>query len=95
MFPPTTFEQHAVSAPAVVIQGLRIIPEASVLTVRLPFGSFVWNRPRAVLVEQAGEVKRFPITDVTRLAQMAIWACALLSLCKLRIAAHNRKESAQ
>jgi hypothetical protein len=95
MFPPTTFEQHAVSAPAVVIQGLRITPEASVLTVRLPFGSFLWNRPRAVLVEQAGEIKRLPITDVTRLAQVAIWACALIGLCKLGIAAQNRKESAK
>jgi hypothetical protein len=94
MNPRTIFEQHTMSAPTVVMQGLRVTPEATVLSLRLPFGGFVWSRPRAVLVEHAGQIKRVPIADVTRLVQLALWACALVCVWLSRIATEHRKEHA-
>ncbi len=49
-----------------------ITPQAQALTVRIPYGGFVWNRPVAVLVERNGRRERFPIFDVTRAAVMAM-----------------------
>jgi hypothetical protein len=52
---------------------LRLTPESQVLTVRLPFGGLVWQRPTAVVVEQAGRaIQRLPIVDLTRVAQLAL-----------------------
>ena len=48
-----------------------VTPQAQVLSVRLPFGGFVWNRPAAVLVEENGRVQRLPIPDVTRMIVLA------------------------
>jgi hypothetical protein len=53
-----------------------ITPQARVMSVRLPFGGFVWNRPAAVLVEENGRIQRLPIPDSTR---MMILAAAAVS----------------
>ena len=49
-----------------------ITPQAQALTVRIPYGGFVWNRPVAVLVQRDGRSQRFPIFDVTRFAVVAM-----------------------
>ena len=57
---------------AVTVGEFTITPISQALTVRFPFGGFVWNRPVTIEVERAGHVKCIPIVDVTRLAQIGV-----------------------
>ena len=82
-------ERRTTSGATVVVGNVRATPEARVVTVRLPFGVFVWNRPSGVVVERDGRVERVPIVNVTRLAQMALWAGALAVLLALAMKKEN------
>jgi hypothetical protein len=62
----------------VSVGDLIVTPESQALTIRLPTGGVVWNRPSAVLIEQGDRLARLPIIDITRLAQVALLS---LSLC--------------
>lgn len=62
----------------VTAHGYAVTPQAQALSVRLPLGGIVWNRPLAVLVEQDGRTQQIPILDVTRITQLAIWTTAFL-----------------
>jgi hypothetical protein len=58
----------------------RVTPQSQVLSIRGWNGGYVWNRPVAVLVERDGEIKRYPIVNVTRYAQIGLIAMgAILS----------------
>ena len=58
---------------------LTLTPESQALSLHLPFGGFVWNRPTAVLVVDGnGDQRRIPIVDVTRAAQLTLLAAAAL-----------------
>jgi hypothetical protein len=85
-------EHHTITSSAVALRGVRITPEATVLSLRLPFGAFVWNRPRAVLVEEAGAIRRVPMRDITRITQVVLWACVVVCAVVTRIVI--RKEHA-
>src|SRR2546421_12001029 len=62
-----------------VIAGDTIVtPQFQALIVRLPIGGFVWNRPTAILVEQGGQAKRFPIRDITRITQLWLLGFSLV-----------------
>ena len=58
-----------------------ITPQSQVLTVRWPYGGWVWNRPLAILVERGTQTERTPIVDVTRFAQLALLALSLIFSC--------------
>lgn len=60
--------------------GRAIVLEARAWRLSLPFGGLVWNRPAAVHLGPPGESERVPIRDVTRRAQIALLAVALLCL---------------
>lgn len=60
------------SAPPITVGDTSLTPQSRVLTVRLPFFGFVWNRPVAILVEKNGQTERIPIVDVTRVATLAL-----------------------
>jgi hypothetical protein len=64
--------------------------QSRALIIRLPFGGFVWNRPTAVLVEENGQTKRIPIVDATRLAQVGVFALALVSVIISAVLAQTR-----
>lgn len=49
-----------------------LTPQTRVLSVRLPFGGYIWNRPAAVLVEENGRSQRLPIPDPTRIILIAV-----------------------
>lgn len=66
------------SGETVTAHGYAVTPQAQSLSIRHPFGGFVWNRPVAVLVEQDGVRQRIPILDLTRITQLFIWLMALL-----------------
>jgi hypothetical protein len=67
------------SAEPVTVAGVTVTPRARALVVRVPWGGFVWNRPTAVMVEQAGGVRRVPIVDVTRILQLGLLGLGLAS----------------
>jgi hypothetical protein len=55
-----------------------VVLEAQALAVRWPYGGFVWNRPLAVRIQEAGATSRLPIVDATRAGQIALWGLAFL-----------------
>jgi len=59
-------------------ESVTITPQAQALTVHFPFGGFVWNRPVAVLIEIDGRRERFPVSDVTRVALLAMGGASLV-----------------
>ena len=69
---------------------LSLTPQSKALTIRLPFGGFVWNRPVAVLVEENGQTRRIPIVDATRMAQVGVLALALVSVIISAVFARKR-----
>ena len=69
-----------------------VTPQTQVLTVRLPFGGFVWNRPVAVLVERDGRIERRPIVDLTRLVQLGMLGLGLLFLFMIWLRLPRQKE---
>ena len=83
-------ERRTIEGLPVVAGNVRVKPQARVVIFRLPFGGFVWHRPTSVLIEQDGRTERRTIVDVTRIAQMALWACTLAAF--LAAAALKRKE---
>jgi hypothetical protein len=64
------------SAAPVTVGEVSVTPQRRALVVRLPQGGFVWNRPTAVTVEQAGAKRRVPVVDVSRLLQLGLLALA-------------------
>ena len=66
-----------VSAEPVTVGDVTVTPRARALVVRLPRAGFVWNRPTAVTVERAGEVRRVPVVDVTRILQLGLLGLGL------------------
>jgi len=77
-------ERKTTTGQTIVVGNVWATPEARVVSVRLPFGAFVWNRPSAVVVERGGRVERLPIVDVSRIALVALWACALAAFLAYR-----------
>lgn len=57
---------------------LTATPMSQALSVRWPHGGWIWNRPVSVLVEKNGVTERVPIVDVTRAAQVALYAVSVL-----------------
>jgi hypothetical protein len=78
----------------VVAGALRLTSESQVLTVRLPFGGLVWQRPTAVVVEQSGRpIRRLPIVDLTRVAQLAVLLGTVLVTIMCLIVVSRQEES--
>jgi hypothetical protein len=72
-----SFQVQTVSGSPVTRGGVTVTPQSQVISLRSPFGGFVWHRPVAVLVEQGGQVRRIRIVDATRLLQVGIAGLAL------------------
>jgi hypothetical protein len=66
------FQVQTGLGPPVVAGDITVTPQFQALIIRLPIGSFVWNRPTAILVERDGQTKRFPIRDSTRILQLSL-----------------------
>jgi hypothetical protein len=73
-----------VSTEPVTVGDVTVTPRARALVVRLPRGGFVWNRPTAVMVERAGQVKRIPVIDVTRILQLGLFGLGLAIALAIR-----------
>lgn len=86
------FQRHRISGTTVMVNDYAITPQSQALIVRLPMGIFVWNRPTSVLVERNGEVKRFPIVDVTRLLQLGFLVAGTIVTLAGLLVRKRRKE---
>jgi hypothetical protein len=80
----TLIERRTTSGPAIVVGNVRATPQARAVIVRLPFGGFVWHRPTSVVIERDGRVERKSIVDVTRIAQLTLWASAVAVFLAVR-----------
>ena len=70
-----------------------VTPQSQALTICWPYGGWVWNRPLAILVERGAQTDRAPIVDVTRVAQLGLFAFSLIfSLFILLQAKRGRRE---
>ena len=83
---------QTISGPSVTRGDLTVTPLAQALSIRLPFGGFVWNRPVAVLVERDGRLERITIVDITRLIQLGTLGLGLLFSFMIWLVSSRRKE---
>ncbi|MCP5098101.1 MAG: hypothetical protein GY943_21345 [Chloroflexi bacterium] len=79
------FRWHTYTTEPTIINKQVIQLESQALSVNLPFGGYVWNRPTAVLVGQPGNPTRIPINDPTRAALFAFAGIGLLISIVLKI----------
>lgn len=71
-------QSQIISGHPITVGDTTITPQSHALIIRWPYGGFVWNRPRAILVERARQTQRIPIRDATRIVQIRLWGMALL-----------------
>jgi hypothetical protein len=85
---------RTVSGDPVTVGDVVVTPQSQALTVRWPFGGFVWNRPVAVLVERSEtrRVERIPVMDVTRIVQLALLGFSLVFSMAMMAKFARRKE---
>jgi hypothetical protein len=76
------------SAEPVTVGDITVTPRARALVVRLPWGGLVWNRPTAVMVEQAGQVRRIQVVDVTRILQLGLLGLGLAIAVAVSCSSH-------
>jgi hypothetical protein len=69
---------QTLSGDPLSVREATVTPQSRAIVVRWPRGGWVWNRPLAVLVEREGETERIPIVDVTRLAQLGLFALSMV-----------------
>jgi hypothetical protein len=84
---------QTVSGNPMTVGDVTVTPQSQALTVRWPFGGFVWNRPVAILVERRGlhSAERIPIVDVTRIAQLGLFGLLVFSIAVLARAAQGKE----
>ena len=71
------FQWETLTGEAITVGDATVTPQSRVLSIRLPFGGIVWNRPAAVVVTRNGQTERIAIVDVTRIV---LWSITGLSL---------------
>jgi hypothetical protein len=76
------------TADPITIHNRTITMESQVLSLRFPFGGFVWQRPTAVHVTENNQTHTLPIVDPTR---QALWVLAGISFVVSLLAWLRRK----
>jgi hypothetical protein len=66
------------TGPAVKQDRLTVTLQSWSLSTAWPGGGWVWNHPRAVIVDRAGTQERIPIYNVPLLIQSALLVLVLL-----------------
>lgn len=79
------FSLQTADGETIVLSGYQVTPQSQALTIRLPFGGFVWNRPVAVKVKTDTSEETIPIVDATLVTKIAIYLfAAFLTLILMR-----------
>ena len=86
------FQWETLTGEPIIVGDTTVTPNSHVLSIRLPFGGLVWNRPAAVVVERNGQTERIAILDVTR---VVLWSITGLSLAVTLFTwlAHRRRRN--
>jgi hypothetical protein len=66
------FKWETQSGKPISVGQTTVTPKSQSLSIRFPYGGFVWNRPVSVAVEREGRTEEIPIVDVTRMALIAV-----------------------
>ena len=66
------FQWEKISGEPVVVENVRVTPQARVLALRLPFGAFVWNRPVSVVVERGAARESITVPDITLMSRVLL-----------------------
>lgn len=70
--------------------------QARAVSLRLPFGGAVWNRPVAVLVQTAdGAEQRLAVRDITRLVQVLVLILGVAGALFIALARGNANKECQ
>jgi hypothetical protein len=91
-FLPIIKQQLLLGTP-VITGAYTVTPVSRVFLVQFPFAALWRQRPHAVLVAGGEEARQLPIPDVTRRAQLGIFAGVFVLLSIVRIANTRRKET--
>jgi hypothetical protein len=84
---------QSLTGDPISVGGVTVTPQSQAIMVRWPKGGWVWNRPVAILVEREGKTERIPIVNVTRIAQIGLYAfgIALAWRARKRYVRNRRK----
>ncbi len=86
---PFLWQRQVIAGSPIERHGIRIIPQSEAISLSWashrssssPFWlRLIYDRPTGLLLEQGQTTEYIPIVDVTRLAQISLWALALLFL---------------
>jgi len=92
MVPSTDWLQwQTIDGDPITVGNVIVTPQSQALTIRWPFGGFVWNRPVAVLVERNGRRTRIPIRDTTRLVQLGFLGFSLACMAMAFISSSRQR----
>ena len=84
---------QTISGDKVTIGDVTVTPQSQAFTIRWSKGSFVWNRPAAVLVEGGERTERIPIVDVTFIAQLGLLGLSLVfTVMTILLSVRRRRE---
>ena len=87
------FRWQTTSSQPVVVDDITLTLQSRVVSLHLPTGGFVWNRPTAVLVGQNGQVVSLPIVDTPRLLQLGIFSLSLaITLTIVRLVTFTQRK---
>lgn len=88
-----TVRRQTISGDKITIGDVTVTPQSQALTIRWPYGGWVWNRPVAILVERDEGTERIPIVDVNRIAQLGLLGLSLVfSMVIFVLLARQRRE---
>ena len=66
-------------------------PISRVLSIKLPYWCFVWNRPVALRIEEGESIRTLPIVDVTLMVQIGLFSLSLASAFIALVARRAKK----
>jgi len=85
-------QRQTILGDKVTVGDVTVTPQSRALTIRWPYGGFVWNRPLAVLVKRGKQTERIPIVDVTRMAQLGLLGLSLVFSIIIFVLSIRRKK---
>lgn len=88
------FQWQKISGQPINMNDLVLTPQSRSLIVRFPWGTFIWHRPTAVLVERAEQREHLPIIDLTRIIQFGIIGLGVIIIIVRVERSARRKEKA-
>lgn len=84
-------QRQTIAGQSLSVNGLTLTPESRVLLVRFPWGALLWHRPTAVLLAWDGQVKSFPIVNITRALQFRLYGLGVIFIVLVGLIEFSRR----